>query len=257
MATRLKDIPLWTPKWTPETLRARKGDPNSGGERAYRRGFELQAISDGEMTFPGWASCRRPGVRAADIRLNGWPKIVGVDLSGPGRPGNAISVVAVEPGTWRRHLVDILFGNWRSHELAARLARIEEQYSPFVYMVENNGYQQSLIDWIKAARMQFWPKIEPTTTGTNKNSLAIGLPALQVEFENAAWSIPWGEYETHPIGHTCDWCRLDDEFRNHPTAMTSDGVMSVWFARQGIDEHVWFPSSGDGGMSGLDGFLNR
>jgi hypothetical protein len=235
----LTPITLWKEKWPREALIDRHNfDP-----RSFERGFRQNVLSEGDATFPAFEKCRQPIV-LGEILRNNWPTVVGVDLSGKKRPGNAIVAVKVEPITRRRYPVAVQFGAWKGSELCERLQALDDLLHPIVFMVEDNGYQESLIDWVsdQKQRFRFWMKVEPTTTtGGKKASAELGLPALQVEFHHDAWVVPYLEYE----GATPDedgqrgwWARWDREFALHPVAANTDGVMATWFARQGIENFI-------------------
>jgi hypothetical protein len=237
LPVRLKSIPLWSPRWSAEALRARYNQD----ERSFERGFRLRAYSDEEMSFPGFEGCRMLGVSLGDIQRSNWPAYTGVDLSSKKRPGNAIVTIKIDPRTRRRYPVDVRFGAWKSNEVCEQLADVNSAYRPIVIMVEDNGYQAALIEWAQAWKgaNDFWMKLEPiTTTSETKTNAELGLPALQVEFKNKAWVVPYSEYEhatREDKGPPGQWARWDYEFRNHPLATTSDGVMATWFARQGVE----------------------
>jgi len=225
--------------WDEQALRAR----HRQGERAFERGFRMKAFTEGEATFGAVDRCVVPGVLLGTYQRSTWPKFTGVDLSSSKRPGNSIATVCVDPDTKRRYLIDIRFGAWRSNETCEQISIVNSIYRPTVIMVEDNGYQEALIDWALAYKgdNQWWVKVEGcTTTGQSKKSQEIGLPVLQVEFERRAWVFPLSEWEgatpedDPPRGH---WARLHQEFKFHPIAATSDGVMATWFARQGIELH--------------------
>lgn len=249
---RLRDIPLWATKWSTAALRKRRDQE----ERSYRRGFELVAISDEELTFPAFPSCYSHGVSLGEIQRGPWIKVLGVDLSGPKRPGNAIVAVALNPQTRRRYPIDVRFGSWRSNETCEVISDMDRTYNPLVIAVEDNGYQTALIDWATADkdRHPWWMKVEATTTtGQSKKSETLGLPSLQVEFSHQAWVVPIDEYEgasSEDEGRRGQWARWDYEFRNHPLASTSDGVMATWFCRQALDVVSVYLNEGGGG-SGL------
>jgi hypothetical protein len=231
------------------------------GPRAFNRGFRQIAISDEDNTFPSFQQCYAVGPLAlGEIQRRAWwPKFTGVDLASSKRPGTAIVTVAVDPKDRKRYPVDVRVGAWRSHETAQMLTAVNELYQPEVIMVENNAYQQSLIDWIQFIKLDYWYKVDSTTTGTNKMSEEVGLPALLLEFHNKSWVIPADEYRHHPPGHheahpPCGWCRFDHEFRFHPLFSTSDLVMATWFARQAIERSGYVF---DDGTEQLEGLTNR
>jgi hypothetical protein len=234
---RLRDIPIWSAKWSTEALRRRRDDD----ERSYRRGFELVAMSDEEVSFPSFTKCYSHGVSVGEIARSGWIKVAGVDLSSRKRPGNSIVVLALHPTTGRRYPIDVRFGAWKSNETCEVISDLDRTYNLSVIAVEDNAYQTALIDWAVAdkARFPWWMKVEPTTTtGQTKNSETLGLPSLQVEFSHGAWVVPIDEYEGAAAGEEGRrgmWARWDYEFRNHPLASTSDGVMATWFGRQALD----------------------
>lgn len=244
---KLRPIPLCTETgWTHDALVKKKASmPHS----SFNRGWHLIAASDEDLTFPAFRSCFTPGVALGPIQRNDWATFTGVDLAGEKRPGNAIVTLKVHPVTHRRIPIDLRAGSWKSNETVQHLADIYEAYRPTVIMVENNGYQQALVDWIQALKLDFWPIVEPTTTtGSTKYNETIGLPGLQVEFQNRAWTIPSDEFEAHPPGHMskgCQWCRWVYEMTTHPLAVSSDYVMATWFARQGVEQHGYVFDSDD------------
>ncbi len=197
----------------------------------------MQAFTDDERMFPSFTTCFTPGVCTAEISHRGWPVFMGVDLAGPHRPGNVIFVVTLDPNTQRRYPLEVLAGAWTSPETARQLANVHARHpnTRFI-MVENNGYQQAIIDWIKSSPTDhsFWYKIESFTTGANKMKVEIGLPSLEVEFKNQAWVIPADEFSAHPLTCLCGWCTWCNEMRDYPMSSSNDCVMACWFAREAI-----------------------
>jgi len=233
---RLRSIPLWGEKWGKEELEAFQAQD----DRTYRRIVELEALVDDELWFPSWPKALVHGVSIGELQRNSWPAIVGVDLSGAKRKGNAIVVLKLNPSTRRRHVVEVRRGAWRSHETALQLQQVEELYRPLVFRVENNGYQNAIIEWIQAlpGSFDFWAKVEATTTGANKVDATLGLRSLQVEFHNGAWVVPADEFASHPPGHSCPWCVLNREFSTYPQAGEADTVMATWFAKSAAEEYA-------------------
>lgn len=208
---------------------------------AWQRGWELIAATDEDKSFPSLDDCFGYGVTLGEIQRNKWPAFTGVDPSSAKRKGNAISTVKIDPCTFRRYPIDIRYGAWKMDQLLEQLADVNSIFNPTVIMVEDNAVQHWLVDIIQYLKLEFWVKVEATTTtGGKKSSETIGLPGMQVEFQNKGWVFPASEFEGHEPGHHtqgCAWCRLIYEFRYHPVAASSDGVMATWFARQGIEEH--------------------
>ena len=238
---RLRPIPLWKEKWNSEALKKKAEEPIS-----FARGFRMIAVTDEEKTFPSFVKCRKSGVDLEDIRRRPWPAYTGVDLSSSKRPGNAIFTLRVDPATQRRYPIDIRHGRWRSDETAAQIAEVYRMYRPLVIKVENNAYQEAILDWIKreTGGHDFWTVLEATTTtGGTKAHAEYGLPGLQVEFKNEAWVIPHDHYAQHPVSCPCSWCLWDREMQNHPMAASDDIAMSAWFSRQGAVDYEGYTGS--------------
>lgn len=233
---QLPSISTWKRNHSKQALIEIATDP-----ALFNKGYRLQAINPGDLKFPSWPKCRQSGVVLEELWKRQLPAYVGVDLAGKKRPGNAIVVIGIEPGTLRRYLLNVRYGAWSSPDTAKNLAEMCAPHNVQYIQVENNAYQDAIIDWIKKNKTDFpfWMKIEPFTTGANKAEPDIGLPVIEVEFHNDAWVIPYSEYEGHPPTCHCDWCRLDAEVSLYPKAAATDGVMALWFARDAANK--WSP----------------
>jgi hypothetical protein len=256
---KLPPIPVWDAHWPIEALR-REQNTNP---RSFSRGFQQRAFDDAERMFPSFQSCFTPGVVVGEIARRGWPTFAGVDLAGTKRPGNVIFVAAVDPSTQRRYPLEVLCGAWKSPEVAGQLAAVNARHPNLrVIMVENNGYQQSLIDWIQQSPGQndFWFKIESYTTGfDSKANLTYGLPGLEVEFHNRAWVVPSSEFEGHTAFCSCGWCTWKSEVHDYPMGAQTDTVMAMHFCREaisfwgsGVTAGVGGTVGGIGGVGGLN-----
>lgn len=229
-------------RWGPKQLSARKA---LVGDRAFARGFRQKAIAQGELTFPSWSQAVSAGrtIMVKDFYSPGSaPTFAGVDLSSEGRPGTVIFIVAVLPSGFRMP-VEIKMGRWTSPETARQIENLYLRHRWQTVTVENNGYQQALIDWAKESRpaMSFWPTIQAFHTGKQKADEQLGLPGLEVELKNEAWQIPAGEWAGHDEGCTCAWCWWNREMVEHPAHATTDTVMAMWFAREAIRKGVRGP----------------
>ena len=103
----------------------------------------------------------------------------------------------------------------------------DKHFRPTTFMVENNAYQAALAQW--GLELNATLPVQWFVTGKNKADPILGLPGLEVEFENQGWIIPRPE---HALDCTCDWCRLWMELVGHPLAASDDMVMALWFARE-------------------------
>jgi hypothetical protein len=254
-ARRLVSVPPWS-HWPTEELRKKQ----QSEPRTFSRGFQQRAFSDDERMFPSFRDCYTPGIVLGDVIRRGWPTFAGVDLAGTSRPGNVIFVAAVDPVSLRRYPVEVLCGNWKSPETARQLGGVQERHPNLrCIMVENNGYQQSIIDWIQASPgdHSYWFKIESYTTGfQSKVNPVYGIPGLEVEFKNKAWVVPSAEFEGHPPQCRCGWCAWSQEVNEYPCGATTDTVMAMYFCREAMTRWTGPGVSGDG-RGGVGDIGNR
>jgi len=243
---QLPELPRWEEKFPLDVLQKKASGREIGGSAMWHQGFRMQVMKPGDRKFPSFEACWQPALVLTDVIRRAWPTYVGVDLSSANRPGNFITAVAVNPLTGLRVPVVARNGNWTSPETAEVLSDVCATVANLQYvMVENNAYQESLIEWVRKGKSAFpwWPKIEAHTTGRNKADPQFGLPGIEVEFANRAWAFASGEWEGHGTGHDCAWCVLEREIRLYPKYSTSDGLMSMWFAKAAIDRFYRPPQS--------------
>lgn len=223
-------LPLWPAKWPREALMAREREI---GTREFARAFRNQALSDDEALVPRavMERCMCPALKVSDVRPE-WPKYVGVDLA-IGQSNSAcytvIFTIAVDD-RGRRWVVDIRRGRFTSPETARQVIEVAAQHKPNVIMVENNGVQEGIIQWIREVGGESLP-IQSFTTGANKRALDIGLPSLRVEMENGAWICPTGDM-LHEPGCECGRCVWLEEMTTYPIGRFTDVVMGCWFSRE-------------------------
>jgi hypothetical protein len=215
-------------------LLAKQADDN----RAYARGYQMRAYDDSELSFPSFGKCREHSVQIGNIVRAGWPIFTGVDLSSDKRPGTCIFTMALEPGTHRRYPINVRLGAWTSPQTVGQLSEVLNQYpSTQLILVENNAYQQALVDWIRTTQAgRIWLKVESfTTTGQNKANAMYGLPSLEAEFSKRMWVVPYNEYEHHNPSCLCGWCVWDRQMSTYPHCPETDTVMATWFAREALN----------------------
>ena len=254
---KLQSIPVWEAHWpTSKLLEEQETNP-----RSFERGFRQSAFTDAERLFPHFEDCYTPGIVVGEIIRRAWPTFVGVDLAGTKRPGNVIFVASVDPTTQRRYPLEILCGAWKSPEVAAQLGGVHARHPNLrVIMVENNGYQQSLVDWIKQTPgdSSYWYMVESYTTGfDSKVNPVYGLPGLDIEFKNKAWVVPSAEFEGHPPHCRCGWCIWKGEVHDYPMGATTDAVMAMHFCREAISKWGTGGNLGVGGTGGIQGINDR
>jgi len=220
-----KTIPLWE-RWTTESLRIRREEI---GETAFNRGYRNIAYADADLMFKNVDKHIVYNRSWRDYIAPHFPRFAGVDLSSSKRKGNAIVVIGVIPGTNQRVLIDVERGAWTSTQTAGIVQAVHMKYNVQLFKIENNAYQQSLIDWMEIGKFQNIP-ISAHTTGANKSHPEFGLPSMAVEIEQGAWIFP---YESeHETDCQCGKCVFLSELRSFPLGTDTDTVMAWWFARE-------------------------
>jgi len=161
---------------------------------------------------------------------------IGVDLGHrktQGSPETCIFVLGLTPDK-RRIPVSIKVGNFSSTETARILLQEALKYKPNLIYVENNGYQQALLDWIKTLDPSADQlPIEGYFTGSQKMNIKYGIPALASEFEKDLWIIPAKNLDKHDEFCRCGLCVWLRQLENFPAGLT-DTVIACWLARQAI-----------------------
>lgn len=222
-----KRLPLWEDHWPRERIIERRKEV---GETAFKRGFQNIAMSDEDLLFSHIDDAKAIGVTWENLIHDHFPRFMGVDLSGDKRPGNAIFVYGLVPGTGNKVVIDVICGAWKSPETASKIYDAYEKYRPAIIKVENNAYQSSLQEWMAATPKYKALPIQAHTTGVGKSHPEYGLPGLAVELENRVWKIPM-ETE-HPLDCTCGICHFLREARAYPQGTSTDAVMAWWFANE-------------------------
>lgn len=220
---KLDNIPLCS-FWSKEKLLKRYEEI---GERAFVRGFRQQPISEGELTFPHFDSC----IRYEPIEEYQYC-FTGVDLSSEKRKGNVIFTIGIN-NIKKKFPIDIQSGHWSSPEMAEQIKDVYAKFKPQVILVENNAYQQALIDWLTTKGFEHIP-VMAYTTGKQKMDGEIGLPSLDVQFEKQYWIF---YVPKHEVGCRCIWCRFVREYKGHPGYESDDIVMAMWLASEALRKY--------------------
>ena len=197
------------------------------GGRAFARGFRQETMEDEDRTFPSVAKCAAQDLDPGELVGSHWPRYTGVDLSSATRPGNAFVTIAQRPADRKRVVLDVRAKALTSPQTWRELEEIERAHRPALFMVENNGLQDAVIEW--GLELNATLPVQGFLTGKNKADPVMGLPGLEVEFENEGWIIPRPE---HALDCECAWCRLWAELLGHPLGESTDLVMALWFARE-------------------------
>lgn len=229
--------PIWWEHWPIERLKAKLQEI---GSRAFARGYHLVSVSDEELLFRNILACLRPDLSRLHIKDH-WPRFTGVDPGHRARkdqkeqdekPYSVIFTLALDERS-KRWPVDIRRGHWTGPETAAQIIDVYEVHRPETILIENNNFQQQLIDWIKLVSQDTTIPVAAMTTGANKVDEQVGLETLSAEFDSLVWVIPTDgigiEDTEKQHGPLWKWIH---EMKGYPVASLSDTVMACWFARE-------------------------
>jgi hypothetical protein len=230
-------LPLWT-KFNRKALDDRHIEL---GDRDFKRGYCLIPYTDSDKTFGFFERCCHFGVnpRAIIEHESNWIFIGGIDFAGAKRPGTVLSIVAVHKKTGLKLPIEIVTLR-KSSELTGHIVRTYREYGVELYIAENNGVQEAIIDLLIAAMgdekfKKYNIKIEGFLTGRGKMDMNTGLPSMDKEFENKEWMFCFSEGRPD-VSDDMDnnaWSRMYFEMLNHPFYETSDVAMSLYFCREG------------------------
>lgn len=253
----LGTLPLHGPKWSRDVyLRAEQRN-----RRAYRRGYEQDAMSDDELMFPSWTKVRDSfrGMRITDLLgvsraewFRRWMRLAGVDLSNQHRAGNVIVTLAVEKVvdldararaqlpramTSRRCPLEVCWpeeDTWTHPELVQQMNGANARWEWDRVFVESNAQQEQLIRWGETIGAPWTDRAEGFCTTVKKWDEYLGLPGIEVELSHGLWLIPYGEWEGHDRGCQCGWCALDADMSTFtatgPAEGYGDKTMALYFA---------------------------
>jgi len=247
------------PPWTKAIMKDRLEGMR---ERAFMQAYFLEPFSDSDRSFPHLDLCIDPRLTPQQLRTQRrWMYYIGVDPASSKRRGTAIVTIGLDPDTGQIGLMDVVIGKFHggSGELAPMAptgkdsgtsliqayASVYNEYGPYLSMVENNAVQTFVVESLQGAKIADNYSIKACHTGRNKYSETLGLPVLDVEFQNQRWIVPAGQVQGHTIDCACSWCILIRELKLHPNAPSTDGVMGLWFAWRGIKEHGEFAAEAE------------
>jgi len=225
--------PIWEAKYNREALIRKREEI---GEEAFARQFQGKIVVDRSSPFSKQSieACKDPNIEFGEYPDN-CLFFTGVDLGHRKRdksPRTVIFTLAVtEDG--KRLPVSIVAGNFSPTETGQLIINEFLKYSPEVIKVENNGYQESILDIISLIDPSLSLPVEGCFTGSQKNDIRVGLPSLATEFDRKLWIIPAKNLDQHPPHCDCGLCLWLRELESYPHGLT-DTVMASWFALQGV-----------------------
>jgi hypothetical protein len=215
------------------------------GQRDFNRGYRLIPYTDADKSFPNFKRCCHFGISPSRLIENekNWIFVAGIDFASKKRPGTILSVLAVNKFSGMKVPVEVVCLRG-SQELPHYMIKFYQKYGIDLFMAENNGVQDALIEMLTTSLgsekyKKYRLKIEGFLTGSNKADPLIGLPSIEKEFENNEWMFCFEqEPKVGEIDANNPWMLLFQEFLHHPFYETTDIVMSFWFARAGANQLI-------------------
>lgn len=173
-----------------------------------------------------------------------WTRYTGCDIAGKKRRGSVIFTLAMSP-RGVRHVLDIKLGAWTGPVMTRAMQAVDDDplLSPRVFFVENNAYQESLMDWVKEMDIPCWPKVKGFRTGSNKMDPETGLPAINVQYAQRRWRLAVRHKEFLPaepdpknatvcICGACMFIAATSVMTPDDLDETPDTIMAQFFAKE-------------------------
>ena len=235
-----KFTPVWPERWPKEALIE---EFKFRGEMYFNPAFRGLMMSEFDKTF------NKEHIRACCFPRDEIPyhddkeKYIGVDLAIGQKSGAKYTVLfclAFDEEKKRRYPVEIRRGKFSSPDTARELIEMYNDIQPIAAVVENNFYQQAIIDWLEDLE-GIDMNIEPFTTGAQqKRSLDFGVPAMATDFQNGRWMVPMEDDEFDwelEKGCGCSICIWIEELLQYPYGTYSDTVLACYLAVQGSKKY--------------------
>ena len=165
-----------------------------------------------------------------------WRLIAGLDPAGANKDSGytAFTLLGVDLQTGRRYLIDqVAVKQMKAPQMKQQMLDWSRDYPIYEWRVESNGVQSQLIQYDQELirhLAQMGIRVTPhITSAANKWDSNFGVEAMAPLWHAELISIPWGNAPTQQA-----FTPTIEEFIGFPMAITSDRVMSWWFAELGI-----------------------
>jgi hypothetical protein len=216
--------------------------------REFWRAFGLETVSADEqlIELEKLIALKVPFFKIPDK----WQKFAGVDLAianprkGSDNKRTSVFVIAVDPETKYKYVVDVRYGKYSSPDTARLIIDVNKEHKPQLIYVESNNYQYALKEWIAVSGLdgatEVSNKIYPYFTGSEKTDPSVGLPGLAGECTRGLWKIP-SDMEEHSGTCKCGVCQWMKEFTTYPVGQYSDVLMASWMAMRAANSYSYEP----------------
>lgn len=145
-------VPLWEEKPKEILLGKFLSDEEGEGRRFFDRAYRNRFVSTDEQIFCTIHDCKDRNIDLEDImNEDTWPTFMGVDLAISKRPGSAFTVFTIGKMSpqGKKYLVEVVRGRYSSPATAIIALGLGVMYNIEVGFIENNAYQQSILEWIE------------------------------------------------------------------------------------------------------------
>ncbi len=227
-----KYTPVWPELWSRADLIQREKDI---GKIEFDRAFRLRAVSSVEREID---ESLIENSRTENLIIpKNLKKAIGVDIASsrkkifdPKKSESAIFAIGFDGDFY--YPLYAKSGNFKGPRLNDEILNPSIELGVKKIIVENNGVQGLVRDWIEFDKRATGLKIIPFFTGSNKADLQFGIPMIFREFEYNRWRIP-----KHPPNCNCGICKWVQQLKDYPNGRT-DLVMASWFAMSGLKKRT-------------------
>ena len=148
-------ISLWEEKPKEILMGKCMSDAEGEGLRFFDRAYRNKFISSEEQIFEYIKECKDETLDIEDVMNNDkWFSFMGVDLAISKRKTSAytVFVVAKKDQQGKNYLAEVIRGKFSSPSTAVIALGLGTMYSVEVGLIENNAYQQSILEWIQVLK---------------------------------------------------------------------------------------------------------
>lgn len=244
---------LWPERWPYDKLMQRR---RKMGTVRFNRNYRCRITSDEDSPFPMiWftggvdktTGAIYPGCYDNSLTLGTGPRRLR-----PEERWLRFSVIGVDPAIGvtkkAKYFCAIVLGiDYSNHLVIAEIVRgkftfpaqkrivigLNEKWRPSYVVVENNSYQQALLQGIGEEPESAVIPLVPWHTGSKKTRPDIGVPAMDVYFETGRFKIPRADVKSKELTDL-----LIEELHYWGRSETSDMAMSLWFGFERIKNEL-------------------
>ncbi len=226
--------PVWPEKFPKEKLLEIK---EKIGPTAFARGYQGKPGSPKDKLFDKEAvlAAINPNRKLGSKPDPNTYTFIGVDLAiSKKKTGKRTAIVVIQvDNQGKRTVLDVVAEKMTSIETAYKIINLAKRYNPVAIYVENNAYQEALIEWVDVVDTQgvITGLVQGYYTGAQKFDPLRGLPALAGEIQKGLWEFATTDHDYNDTCN-CPFCIMITEFLTFPFGKTSDIVMATFFARE-------------------------